>query len=358
MEAIITQLLFTSLESALFGFPIQEGRYASLSDREWEHFLRLSANQGVLAIVYDVVSQLPKEQQPPRNLNIRWALSTDAIENRYRLQFASARLLTDLWAANGVRTLVLKGFSLSRYYAVPEHRECGDFDCYLFGKYDKGNQIAAQNGAKVNTDWYKHSQIHFRGSMTENHLYLVTTRKGSQAKLLNQVLIDNLPNELNKIADTNIYLPTPLFTALFITYHSFSHFISEGITLRHICDWACFMKAEQNNFDWNKFYTLCRQFKFDRFVDVSNEIATKYLGLTIGNTSITIESRYTDKVLNNILFDDSKIYSSGKSKWHNRFKLIKNMFQYRWKYTDIAQTSNLHYMWNTVWGFISKRDRH
>lgn len=353
-----TNLLFASLKSALFGVPIQVGLYASLSDSEWKRFFCLSAKQGVLAIVYDVVSQLPKEQQPPQNLNISWALNVEAIENRYELQFVNARLLTNLWAAKGIRTLVMKGFSLSRYYPVPEHRECGDFDCYLFGKYNEGNIIAAQNNAKVNTDWYKHSQIVFRGSLTENHLYLITTRKGKRAKLLNKVLIDSLPEKLNKIADTNIFLPSPLFTALFVTYHSFSHFISEGITLRHFCDWACFMQAEQNNIDWNEFYELSRQFKFDRFVDVSNEIATKYLGLTIENTNIIVESRYTDRILNNTLFDDSKIYCRGKGKWHNRFKLIKNIFQFRWKYTDIAQTSNLNYMWNTVWGFISKRDRH
>jgi hypothetical protein len=351
-------ILFASLRVALFGETLSDSTFAGLSDEQWSELSTLAARQGVLGIVYDVVSELPKEQQPPRNLNIRWALSTDTIENRYRLQFDNARLLADLWAANNIKTLVLKGFSLSRYYPIPEHRECGDFDCYLFGKYEEGNRIAAENGAEVNTDWYKHSQIYFRGTLIENHLHLVTTRIGKQAKQLNRILVDALPTDLNRITDTNILLPSPLFNALFVTYHSFSHFVSESITLRHICDWTFFMRAEQNNFDWDEFYTLCRQFKFDRFVDVSNEIATRYFGLEINNPDIIKKSQYTDRVLNSILYDDSKIFCRGKGKWHNRLKAISNMFQYRWKYTDIARSNNMYYLWNTVWGFISKRDRH
>lgn len=212
----ITNTLLASLRKALFTQPLPEGIFVDLSSERWSELYRLAAQQGVLAIVYDVVSRLPKEQQPSRNLNIRWALSTDTVENRYRLQFEKARLLADLWVENNIQTLVLNGFSLSRYYPIPEHRECGDFDCYLFGKYEERNRITAQNGAKVNTDWYKHSQIYFRGTLIENHLYLVTTRKGKQEKQLNQVLIDTLPEKLSKINDTNICLPSPLFTALFI----------------------------------------------------------------------------------------------------------------------------------------------
>jgi hypothetical protein len=118
------------------------------------------------------------------------------------------------------------------------------------------------------------------------------------------------------------------------------------------------MKEEQNNFDWDVFYALCQQFKYDRFVDVSNEIATKYFGLVIDNTDIITKSQYTDKVLNSILYDDSKIFNRGIDKWHNRFKLISNIFRYSWKYRDIAQSNNIHYLWNIVWGFISKRDKH
>ena len=355
----IFEILFSALRSALFGGEVNTAVYQNLSAEEWAQLFRLAAHQGVVAIVYDVVSKLPENCQPPRAIKIQWALSTEAIEQRYKHQFIGAKSLSDKWSEANIKTVVFKGFSLSKYYPIPNHRECGDFDCYLLdGRYEDGNILAEQIGANVNREWYKHSQIYYRGMMAENHNLLVTTREGKLAKELDAILTEMLQGDLQPLEGTNILLPTTQFTALFVTYHSFSHFISEGITLRHMCDWACFMKAEQNNFDWDSFYVLCNKFKFNRFVDVSNEIITKYLGITLQNKSIVCETPYTNKVLKDILMEDAKVFSSGKGKWHNRIKLIKNIFSYRWKYSDIAQSSSILYFLKLTLGYLLKRETH
>ncbi len=354
----ISNILCSTLKSAISNIEIQPEIYASLTPDEWIELFNISSRQGVLAIVYDVISQLPKNVQPPRELNIRWVVCADRIEERYNTQFEDAAKLAELWSKEGIRTLVLKGFSLSQYYPIPQHRECGDFDCYLFDKYEEGNIVAERAGAKVNREWYKHSQIFFRRTMAENHLYFVTTRKGSNAKMLNQKLTSLIGERLQTLPDTKIEIPSADFTALFITYHSFSHFISEGITLRHICDWICFMNAQGDKFDWNNFYKLCKQFKFDRFVDVQNAIAHEYLGFDIHNPDIVCESPYTKQVMQDILWGNAKIYSKGKGKWYNRFKLISNIYTYSWKHRDIAQSSSLRYLWDLVVGFITRREKH
>lgn len=354
----ISHILCDTLKVALTGCSVQPDKFQSLSNSDWKALFDLSAKQGVLAIVYDVVSQLPREIQPPRELNIRWALCTERIEERYNTQFDDACKLAELWNKEGIRTLVLKGFSLSRYYPVPQHRECGDFDCYLFGKYEEGNVIAEREGAKVNREWYKHSQIFYHRTMSENHLYFVTTRKGVKEKSLNKDLTELIGDNLQKLPNSTIEIPSADFIALFITYHSFAHFMSEGINLRHICDWICFMKAEQHNFNWTQFYELCKHYKFDRFVDVINDISTTYLGLDITDPAIITKSPYTDQVMHDILYSDAKIYNKGKGKWHNRFKLISNIYSYSWKYRDIAQSSSMRYIWDLVIGFITKRDKH
>lgn len=355
----LSNTLFSVLKTVLWRESLNTDVFISFSEDDWRQFYELSAQQGVLAIVYDMVSKLPIQCQPPRSIKLRWALRVENIEKRYKAQLSGAKKLCDIWDASGIRTVVLKGFSLGKYYPVPEHRECGDFDCYLFdGRYEDGNILAERHGAKVNREWYKHSQIYFQGMMAENHNFLVTTREGKSAKELNAILIEKLHGSLQPFENTKILLPTTEFTALFVTYHSFSHFISEGITLRHLCDWACFMKAEQNNFDWDLFYSLCKRFKFDRFVDVSNEIITRYLGVTLQNKAIVCESPYTNRVLQDILMDDAKVFSSGKGKWHKRFKLIKNIFSYRWKHRDIAQCSSIRYFLDLTLGYIFKREKH
>ena len=89
-----------------------------------------------------------------------------------------------------------------------------------------------------------------------------------------------------------------------------------------------------------------------------NEIITKYLGITLQNKSIVCESPYTNKVLNDILMEDAKVFSSGKGKWHNRIKLIKNISSYRWKYSDIAQSSSILYFLKLTLGYLLKRETH
>ena len=127
----ISHILCDTLKVALTGCSVQPDKFQSLSNSDWKALFDLSAKQGVLAIVYDVVSQLPREIQPPRELNIRWALCAERIEERYNTQFDDACKLAELWNKEGIRTLVLKGFSLSRYYPIPQHRECGDFAIFL-----------------------------------------------------------------------------------------------------------------------------------------------------------------------------------------------------------------------------------
>ena len=123
--------LLSILRIVLLGGRIDDASYSSLSDKEWRELFRIAAQQGVLAIVYDVVAGLPKEQQPPRSINLQWALSSEAIENRYEMQRKTSAILADLFAEQNIPTVVMKGLALGTYYPNPAHRECGDLDCWL-----------------------------------------------------------------------------------------------------------------------------------------------------------------------------------------------------------------------------------
>ena len=90
---------------------------------------------------------MPPESQPSRELRLRWAYNVERIEHRYGQQRRRAAELAAAYAEAGIRTVVLKGFAVSRLYPVPEHRPCGDLDCFLCGDYERGNRVAEQVGA-------------------------------------------------------------------------------------------------------------------------------------------------------------------------------------------------------------------
>lgn len=353
----LSQLLFATLRSALFGAEVQTDAYGALSEEEWGQFYRLSAKQGVLAIVYDVVSQLPSECQPPRNIKLQWALGVEAIENRYEMQRKTSALLAKLFAEHNLKTVVMKGLAVGTYYPNPAHRECGDLDCFLGEGYELGNQICEQIGAKVNRDYYKDSTIKYRGLLVENHRFFLPIRGSRNMKALERHLESIALGEgLRYVPDTQLIIPPPDFNALFLAMHGLNHFLSEGIKLRHILDWALLLKTEQNNINWSEFYAWADKMHMTRFVDALTTISVEYFGLGITNPAIYTTSPYAERILHDTLYNSEGLFNKGYSAWKGRLMLVKNKLAFCWKYHKIAQRSVLVELLKNVYGFLFEKN--
>lgn len=149
--------------------------------------------------------------------------------------------------------------------------------------------------------------------MAENHRFFTQCRKGRKERVLNKELVSSIGeiSGLKHLGDSNILLPPLAFEGLFLVYHSFGHFLSEGLSLRHICDWAFWMKANQDKIDWESFYSKCCNYGYGKFLDVITAISVNRLGLIITNPKVKIIDTFVKKVLDNTIYEDSKIYSRG-----------------------------------------------
>lgn len=357
-------ILFSALRSALFGGEVEAEKFQNLTAEEWQQLFRMAAQQGVVAIVYDVVSRLPKEMQPPRSTNIQWALSVEAIENRYELQRKTSALLAKLWSEQGLQTIVMKGLAIGTYYPQPAHRECGDLDCFLVKSgsttsdgYELGNRLCEQIGAKVERDYYKNSHIKYRGLMVENHRFYLPVRGGRKVKELERHLEKvALRGRTSMVPDTKLIVPSPDFNALFLTMHALNHFISEGIKLRHILDWALLLKAEQDNINWQEFYEWSDKMHMTRFADALTAISVKYIGLEITNPAIHTTSPFADRILEDTLFKSEGVFNKGYSAWKSRFMQVRNKFSYTWKYHKIYQKSIVIELVKSAFAFVFEKN--
>ena len=360
----ICDILFSALRGELFGGDQATNLIADLSAEDWKGLYRLAASQGVLAIVYDVVARLPKEQQPPRALNIQWALGTEAIENRHEMQRKNSALLAEHFAQQQIRTLVMKGLAIGTYYPRPEHRECGDLDCFLVKNgstasdgYELGNQICEQIGAKVERDYYKNSHIKYRGLMVENHRFFLPVRGSRRVKALERHLESvALRGDTSYVADTKLIVPSADFNALFLTMHGLNHFLSEGVKLRHILDWALLLKAEQNNINWEEFYEWADRLHMTRFADALTAISVQYFGLEITNPAIHTTSPYAERVLEDTLYKSEGLFNKGYSAWKSRFVQVRNKFSYTWKYHKIYQKSVFIELMKSAFAFLFEKN--
>ena len=325
----------------------------------WQSVYALARKQGVLAIAFDGLTKLFAQDKEfaksfPQSLKLQWINAVFNIEQRYERQREVCAELAEKWAEQGVKTLCLKGMAFSTYYPVPNHRECGDFDCYLYDDYAKGNAIAKSLGVKVDESMYKHSEMVYRKVMIENHRFIVAVRGGKKMKQLHATLDDLARNEVRTpIFDTKIEMPSPMFNALFLNHHALTHFLSEGIRLRHILDWAMFIKKEQDNFDWQRFYSLCEEFEMRAFVDCLTALAIEVCGVEITNHKIAIQSPYAEQVIDSVLNDDNAVFSQNVGAWRKRFMLIRNLFASRWKYKAFSSTGVVAKFVSLVWGYIT-----
>ena len=62
-----------------------------ISAREWDDIFRMAAGQGVCAVIGDGMERLPEELRPPRDIRLRWALTAEEQEKRYRRQQKKGR---------------------------------------------------------------------------------------------------------------------------------------------------------------------------------------------------------------------------------------------------------------------------
>ena len=368
-----TESFFTLLCLGLQRCAVEDvdvAEFAKQTAEDWTDIKSMADKQSVAAIVFDGLDSLVncygRDKVVPgieiawwQQFVYEWIGTTTHIEQKNKLQREVMDDLASLWRKNNARVMIMKGQACGAMYPRPEHRSPGDIDCYLFENYARGNEIARKEGAKVDVAWYKHSVINYKGEIFENHQYFVHTRDGKRGKRLEKELEDVLKVDKSQFLPLTLHtvLPPVQWTAMFLTYHACAHFVSEGLRLKQLLDWAMFLDKHQNDVDWNAFYDYCDRNHLRRFVDAATAISVEHLGIKITNPVIVTTSPYVDKILHNALYDDDYVFCSGESGWKNRLHIVKNLFRYRWKYEDVYKTSPWWQLWYYASGYLFKTEK-
>jgi len=238
---------------------------------DWNSLVNLAVRQGVLSLTLDGMRQMEQSCTIPkissldglsREVLIRWELSSKKQEARNKKQRAVIKELVAVFRENGIEMLLLKGIGLSELYPNPNHRECGDIDIFLFGDYEKGNKVIEELGIEVEKDGSKHSNFFFKGVPVENHKTFLnveyTQTDKNLEKHLHKILYEQGFDSI-VIDDTKVRIPTPDFTAIFLSRHDITHFLASGLVLRHFCDLTLFFHINRERIDFANFELVMRE---------------------------------------------------------------------------------------------------
>lgn len=358
----MTETLYYILACSISDKELEMERLRGITSSDWEEMYQLSKVQGVSGVLLDKIKSLPKDVAPPKNVVMQWMSHTMSIETQTKTLFYKSTEFAELMAKEGMMTMVLKGVALSGYYPNPWYREYGDLDCYLCefkdgrvvwdGCYERGNITGEKYGMKVKRGYYKHSHIIYKGLEVENHQFALPIKDGDEVRALEHELRRCVATTdcVKQIANTHLYRPSADFTALFLTAHSLGHFLFESIKLRHVLDWAFFVKAESRNVDWDNFWHWCERMHYTRFVQCLNYICINQLGLDVHAFPVNNDEE-TKKLSSRILkdiFEGESLYRKGYSGLRFRVALAFSYFKSMWKFRKVYQYSPLGLLMNRM----------
>ena len=244
------QYFFALLRSTMTGeqfdsVPTAEG---------WSEFYQMAGIQSVTGVCFTAFPRLPKAQQPPVELMVRWMGEAEDIRRMNELQNQEAARLTRLFTEAGRRSAILKGQANARLYPDRLSRQVGDIDIWVEGG-KKGvvallmelglvTELGSTSVDGKPTASYHH--VHLRP--TKDHIVVEVHFRPSSGNFnpfTNRRLQRWLEQEIGSSCqpvDEGFNVPSVRFALMMQLSHVQRHFLVEGIGLRHVCDYYWLLK--------------------------------------------------------------------------------------------------------------------
>lgn len=302
-------VFFSLLRSGMYGTPIPE---AELPDSiDWKSIIALARKHVVLGIIIDSVALLPEHLHP--------SASTMAKMNKFAIGLIQTNLILDRTAErlvtflreHDIEGVLLKGQGVARFYRQPQMRQCGDIDFYVGRKiYKKAVALCKAHLMKKGGDCHETDQ-HFDFTLDKVTIELhriasriySPVRNAAFQKWVEEELEHSPERRTLTVGETDISLPPLDFDAIYIFYHAWRHFITGGIGMRQICDWAMIFHSKSEDIDKDKLVKNIRRFGMTVGWKLFACIAVRCLG--VGAEKIPLYdpsfSKKADKVLEDIL---------------------------------------------------------
>ena len=332
----------------------KDSAYQITQGLDWQELFDLADRQKVTAIALDGINRCFEKGvklDVDFQTKMDWIGAVRQIEALYQQHETNMRLLAQFYQKHGIKMMVLKGYGLSLNYPVPNHRAPGYIDIYLFGDYEKGDELLKNElGIEIDKSHHHHTVFTFQGESVENHYDFlnVHVRKSNQRmerklkELAHRTSKDSnnnqeLKNErislktnTNDPNETNVILPSVEFNAIYLLRHCAAHFASTHMSIRQVLDWGLFMEKHHKEIDWEPYLTYLRQEGMYRYYNLMGLFCLHHLGFDASIFNGLYEDGLLERFSNEVLSPEFKDKEDGslmhslsvkpRRWWHNRWK--------------------------------------
>ena len=209
--------------------------------------------------------------------------------NYYQIEQFTRRI-ADLFDANNISYILLKGISLAAFYPVPEYRQLGDVDIYINDKemFNRANALLLANGYTKDDEISDHHQGYLykvpqtgRTMILELHYRIVGLYQYAPVnKIVDDVFAANtFSPAMQTVNDRNYPVLPPTEYTFYMIHHMLKHYLYSGFGIRLLCDFTFFLGHNYTAIDFAQIHTWCKESKILHLYEIIQETCRIYLGL-------------------------------------------------------------------------------
>lgn len=314
-----------------------------LGSIDWEAILRQSARLNVVAVVYDGIEVVEQHQRISADCAMQEETQLKFVgyqlmyQQRYQRYMRFLTQLVGFYSSIHIPVMILKGIGLSQLWLNPSSRPTGDIDVYLYGHQEEADRcVHERTGVEIH--YYPvghHTVFHSSDETVENHFSFLSIPVISKKMRRLESDLQSLTMDFNIlcIGENECRIPSATFNAVYLMAHLSTHFLSDNISLRQLCDWAMFVRAHHDDTDWNQVTYIYRRCGLERFVGTLNHIAITYLGVDISWVPEYVwDEEAASRILKDAFICHAAEERSGQTVRQKVVSNIKNSITEKWKY--------------------------
>ena len=286
MTERVRDVFFSLLRSALWGGQL-DVEVGDFSRKDLGGVIKMAKSQTVLGLIaHELMTR--KEFSEMLGSESRERLTLMVQENFFHYQRLNAVLLSIVLELrkHGIDSVLLKGQGISKYYPIPELRQCGDIDIYVGQEnFSKACEvIGAMSTPEDHQDdisSLKHYHTRIGSAFIEIHRYTDVYHPRRYDLKYQRISDDGMHSDLVPLdfVDAEVLTPSLNFNVFFIFNHFWHHFIEDGVGLRQLCDWVRLLHVNHGKINLDYLSHVLCEMKLMKEWQVFGYIAVNALGL-------------------------------------------------------------------------------
>lgn len=204
----------------------------------------------------------------------------------------------------GYPFFILKGLAAALYYPKPHERSLGDID-FLIDKSQRTEIeiLLSKNGYK---SWDKehicHTVFKKEDAHLEMHFEISGIPYGEPGTIVREFMMNAVKHRIMTGFDEwRFPVPEDIYHGLIILLHMQHHMLGEGLGLRHICDWACYLQKTANKPFWTELLNVFEKIGILTYAKVVSKISAMYFRIKCPEWAQSADENLCVDVMNDIL---------------------------------------------------------